>query len=87
MQVRFNPEKPYFAVIPVGSRDIMKSVHVGKGKGKGSAFVHGHHKMFNFRAESVAARQNWVQSVRNHSVALRGPNAEQYSVAVAKHGK
>ena len=43
----------------------MKSVKTGD---KSSAFEKGHHKAFVFRAESAAAMDTWVNSLRQHSV-------------------
>ena len=71
-QVRFNPKQPNFALVPSRGA-LMKSVRAA---GKSASFVHGHHKMFNFKAESVETMKKWVQSVKDHAVELQ---STQYS--------
>ena len=67
IEVRFNPKQPNFALVP-SSTGVMKSVRAA---GKSSSFVHGHHKLFNFKAESVETMKKWVQSVKDHAVELQ----------------
>jgi len=61
-----DPKSPNFALVPSRGA-LMKSVRAA---GKSSSFVHGHHKMFNFKADSVETMKKWVQSVKDHAVKL-----------------
>jgi hypothetical protein len=68
--VRFNPKQPNFALVPSRGA-LMKSVRAA---GKSASFVHGHHKMFNFKAESVETMKKWVQV---HTTSRGAPEPER----------